>query len=159
MVTTLGPPYLTQNEVSPFMIGVTLSAGSLLAAATQRYAWKLERWLGQARAITLLILLPGLLYWLLAFSAGPFASVFIVVLMYGGNDMKAPLFSAYQNALISSENRATVLSLINMFVSLYLALGEPVFAALGERSLDLAFLALGAVIVGAGLALRPLRSL
>ena len=159
MVTTLGPPYLTQNEVSPFMIGVTLSAGSLLAAATQRYAWKLERWLGQARAITLLILLPGLLYWLLAATAGPFASVFIIVLMYGGNDMKAPLFSAYQNALISSENRATVLSLINMFVSLYLALGEPVFAALGERSLNLAFLALGAVIVGAGLALRPLRSL
>ena len=128
----------------------------MLAALTQRYAWKLEQWLGQARAIALLILLPpGALYWLLAATAGPFASVLIIALMYGGNDMKAPLFSAYQNALISSENRATALSLINMFVSLYLALAEPIFAALGEHSLDLAFVALGAVIVCAGLTLRP----
>ena len=154
MVTTLGPPYLTQNEVSPFMVGATLSIGSLLAAIAQRYAWKLERLLGETRAIALLILLPGALYWLLAATTGPYAGVLIVMLMYGGNDMKAPLFSAYQNALIKSEYRATALSLINMGVSLYLALAEPIFAAIGERSLDLAFLALGGVIIGAGLLLR-----
>ena len=154
VITTLGPPYLTQNEVSPFAIGLTLSLGSLLAAVTQRYAWLLERWLGRERAITLLILLPGALYWALAWAAGPAATFLILILIYGGNDMKAPLFSAYQNALISSENRATTLSLINMFKSLYLALMAPLYAALAQGSLALAFLAMGGVILLSGLLLR-----
>lgn len=157
MVTTLGPPYLARNEVSPFVIGVALSLGSLLAALTQRYAYKVEEWLGQARAITFLILLPGILYWALASVVGPFATVLIVVLMYGGNDMKAPLFSAYQNALIASENRATVLSLINMFVSLFVAVMAPVYASIAEQSLETAFITIGAVIIGGGLLLRVHR--
>lgn len=157
MITTLGPPYLAGNEVSPFAIGVVLSLGSLLAALTQRYAYKLEAWLGQQRAIALLILLPGLTYWVLALAAGPIATVLVVILMYGSNDMKAPLFSAYQNALIESENRATVLSLINMFVSLFLALMAPLYAGLAQVSLELAFVVMGAVIIAAGLLLRVQR--
>ncbi len=154
IVTTLGPPYLVQNEVSPFAVGLALSVGSLLAALTQRYAYKFEGWLGQARAIAVLILLPGVLYWLFATVVGPFATLFVVILMYGVNDMKAPLFSAYQNALIESKNRATVLSLISMFTSLFLALGLPVYAALAEQSLEVTFVVMGAVIMLAALILR-----
>ena len=157
IVTTLGPPYLVQNEVSPYVVGVTLSFGSLLAAFTQRYAYKLEEWLGQQRTIALLILLPSLLYWILAAVAGPFATVLVVILMYGGNDMKSPLFSAYQNALIESRNRATVLSLISMFLNLFAALASPLYAALAQRSLPLAFVAMGTVIMLAALLLRVHR--
>lgn len=157
IITTLGPPYLVQNDVSPYVVGVTLSIGSLLGAFTQRYAYKFEEWLGQQRAIALLILLPGLTYWILASVAGPFATVLVIILMYGSNDMKAPLFSAYQNALIESRNRATVLSLINMLVSLFLALGMPIYAALAERSLELTFLMMGTVIIVGGLVLRGHR--
>ena len=157
LVTTLAAPYLTLNQVAPFTVGVVLSVGSLLAAFTQRYAYKVEQWLGQGRAIALLIVLPGLMYWLLALAAGPLAPVLIVILMYGSNDMKAPLFSAYQNALIDSENRATVLSLINMFVSLFLALMAPLYARLAEDSLETAFVAMGAVIIFAALFLRVHR--
>ena len=157
LVTTLGPPYLTENDVSPFVVGVVLSVGSLLAAATQRYAYKLEAWLGQARAIALLTLLPGLMYWLLALAVGPAATVFVMILLYGVNDMKAPLFSAYQNAIIQSRNRATVLSLINMFLNLFAALAAPLFAAIAETSLAAAFLAMGLMIVTAGLLLRAHR--
>ncbi len=157
VVTTLGPPYLVQNEVSPFMIGLTLSLGSLLAVFTQRYAYKLEEWLGQKWAIALLIMLPGLMYWLLAAVAGPFATVLVVILMYGVNDMKSPLFSAYQNALIKSRNRATVLSLINMFLNFFVAFAAPLYAALAERSLPLSFVTLGAVIMLAALLLRVHR--
>ena len=157
IVTVLGPPYLVRNEVSPFVIGVALSLGSLLAAFTQRYAYKVEEWLGQARAIALLILMPGALYWILAVVAGPVAPVLIIILMYGVNDMKAPLFSAYQNALIESKNRATVLSMISMFLSLYMALALPVYAALAQRSLSLTFVVMGLVIVLAGLLLGAHR--
>ena len=157
LVTTLAPPYLVANEASPPLIALALSLGSLLAALTQHYAYKIEAWLGQQAAIALLILLPGILYWLLAWAAGPILTVFIVFLMYGMNDMKAPLFSAYQNDLIESKNRATVLSLINMFVSLFLAVCAPIYAALAQSSLDLAFVVMGAVIILAGLVLRVYR--
>ena len=154
IVTTLGPPYLVQNEVSPFAIGLVLSFGSLLAAFTQRYAYKVEGWLGQRMAIAVLIVLPGLLYFLLAAVAGPIATVLVVILMYGCNDMKSPLFSAYQNALIESRNRATVLSLISMFLNLFAALASPIYARLAEGSLPLAFIAIGSVILLAALLLR-----
>lgn len=157
LAVTLGPPYLVQNEVSPFAIGAVLSAGSLLAAFTQRYAYKVEEWLGRNRAIAMLILLPGLLYWMLAAVAGPIAAASVMILMYGLSNMKGPLFSAYQNALIESKNRATVLSLINMFVSLFVALGAPIYAALAEQSLEQTFLVMGAVIVTAALLLRAHR--
>ena len=91
------------------------SAGCLYAALRVQ----MEAWLGRGRAIALLIFAPGLMYWILAAVAGPYATVFIMILLYGTNDTKAPLFSAYQNALIESRNRATVLSLINMFASLF----------------------------------------
>jgi len=157
LAVTLGPPYLVQNEVSPFAIGAVLSAGSLLAAFTQRYAYKVEAWLGRDRAIATLILLPGLLYWILAAVAGPIATASVVILMYGFSNMKGPLFSAYQNALIENKNRATVLSLINMFVSLFVALGAPVYAALAEQSLEQTFLVMGTVIVAAAVLLRVHR--
>ena len=157
LVTTLGPPYLIENGAAPFMTAVVLSLGSMLAAFTQRYAYKLEEWLGQARAIALLILLPGAMYWLLAAAAGGAATVLIMLLLLGLADMKAPLFSAYQNALIESKNRATVLSLINMCLNLFIALAAPLFAAIAETSLTGAFLAIGVMIVAAGLLLRAHR--
>lgn len=157
LAVTLGPPYLVQNEVSPFAIGAVLSAGSLLAAFTQRYAFKVEEWLGWDRAIAVLILLPGLLYWILAAVAGPIATALVMILMYGCSNMKGPLFSAYQNSLIESKNRATVLSLINMFVSLFLALGAPIYADLAQRSPTVAFVVMGSVIVAAALLLRAHR--
>ena len=157
LITTLAAPYLVQNDVSPFIIGVVLSVGSLLAAITQRYAYKIEAWLGQQTAIALLILLPGIMYWVLAWVAGPALTVLVVIVMYGINDMKAPLFSAYQNALIDSQNRATVLSLINMFVSLFVAIVAPIYASLAQISPILAFMVMGGVILIAGILLRVHR--
>jgi len=157
LVTTLAPPYLVANDVSPFTVGLALSLGSLLAAFTQRYAYKFEQWLGQSAAIAILMLLPGLLYWLLAAVAGPMATVLVLVLMYGLNDMKAPLVSAYQNALIESKNRATVLSLISMVTSLFLAVVQPLYAALAQRTLEGTFVLMGVVIVLGGLLLQAHR--
>jgi MFS family permease len=157
LVTTFAAPYLIQNAVSPFMIGIALSVGSLLAAVTQRYAYKIEEFFGQNTTITLLILLPGCLYWILAAISGPVIALLVLILMYAANDMKAPLFSAYQNALIDSRSRATVLSLINMFVNLYVAIAAPIYAAIATRSLETAFIVIGSVILVAGVFLRGIR--
>ena len=47
LATTLGPPYLVQNDVTPFVVGVVLSLGSLLAAFTQRYAYRWKHGWGE----------------------------------------------------------------------------------------------------------------
>lgn len=159
LIAVLAAPYLTQKHVEPFMIGVALSVGSLLAAGAQRYAYKVEAWLGAPRAITVLVLLPGLLYGLLALIAGPAAAWVVIVLLYATSDMKAPLFSAYQNARIASRSRATVLSLINMLLNIFIALMAPLYAALAMQAPSLAFAVMGAVIIGAAALLRVDRLL
>ena len=154
LITTLAPPYLAANQVSPFAIALTLSLGSLLAAGTQRYAYRVEEVLGPHRALTVLTVLPGIAYFVLALISGPLPVWLVVTLMYGTNDMKQPLYSGYQNALITGKSRATVLSLMSMFSSLFVAIMAPVYAALATRSLPLAFVAMGAVILAAAVMLR-----
>ncbi len=147
LIVTLAAPYLTLNGVSPFVIGMTLSIGSLFAVFTQRYAYKLETWLGQERAILFLLLLPASMYGVLALVSGSIMPVVVIIIMYATNEMKSPLFSAYQNGLIGSKNRATVLSIINMLLNLFVAIVSPLYAAIGMFSLPLAFLIIGCVIV------------
>jgi len=147
LIVTLAAPYLDMNGVSPFVVGVTLSIGSLLSAGTQRYAYKFEEWLGQERAILFLLLLPAFMYGILALVSGSILPVIVIILMYGTNDMKSPLFSAYQNSMIGSKNRATVLSIINMFLNLFVAIVAPIYAAIGSYSMPLAFGIMGAVIL------------
>ncbi len=154
LIVTLAAPYLRQNGVSPFVIGLTLSIGSLLSAITQRYAYKLEEWLGQARAIQFLLLLPAFMYGTLALVSGSIMPVLIIIIMYGTNDMKDPLFSAYQNGMIGNKNRATVLSIINMFLNLFVAVIAPIYAAIGTISLPLTFTIMGGVILLTTLILR-----
>lgn len=153
LITTFAAPHMTQNEVSPALIGVALSIGSLLAAFTQRWAYRVEQVLGPRLGVMVLTLFPGIMYWGLALLAGPLTWLWIV-LMYGTNDMRAPLFSAYQNAHIQPESRATVLSLINMLLNIYIAVMAPLYAAIATGSLPLAFMLIGSVILLAGCALR-----
>lgn len=154
LVTTLAAPYLTQNGVSAFGIGLALSIGSLLAAFTQHNAYRVEKLVGVRRGMAFLILLPGLSYLILAAVRHPILTWAVIVWMYGTNEMKNPLFSAYQNELITSESRATALSLINMFWSLFIAVAAPLYAALAVESLSLAFVVMGCVILITGVGLR-----
>lgn len=154
LITTLAPPYLDMNQVSPFAIALTLSIGSLLAALTQRYAYWLEQVLGPRAAIILVTILPGISYMVLALVSGPLPVWLMITLMYGTNDMKQPLYASYQNALITNRSRATVLSLMSMFSSLFVAVMAPVYAALATASLPLAFGVMSGVILVSALLLR-----
>lgn len=153
-ITTLAPPFMAQNGVPPYWVALALSFGSLLAAFAQANAHRLERWLGGRWALVILILLPGVNYLLLAALVGALPVWLLVTLMYGTNDMKAPLLSGYQNALISSRTRATVLSMISMVVSLFIAVVAPLYASIAAQSLSLAFVVMGSVIIGAAFILR-----
>lgn len=153
-ITTLAGPYLAQNGVPPYWIALALSFGSLIAAFAQANVHRIERLLGERWALVVLILLPGVNYLLLASLVGALPVWLLVMFMYGTNDLKAPLLSATQNALISSHSRATVLSMISMIVNVFVAVVAPIYASLATRSLSLAFVVMGSVILGASLLLR-----
>jgi MFS family permease len=154
LVTTLAPPYLNQNDVPVFAIGLALAFGSLMAAFTQRYAYRVEQILGPRWGLAVITLLPGFSYLVLAAVSGPIAAWLLITWMYATNDMKQPLISAYQNAQIASRSRATVLSLINMFVNIFVAVMGPIYAALATQSMPLAFMVMGGVILAGGIVLR-----
>ncbi|MBI1282235.1 MAG: MFS transporter [Anaerolineaceae bacterium] len=154
LVTTYAAFYMSKHNLSPLAIALALSIGSLLAAVTQHSAYRIERWLGKRWSLLLLTLLPGISYLVLAFSTAPYLIWFIIVWMYATNDTRVPLISAYQNALISSENRATTLSLVNMFLNIFVAVMGPIYATLGTINFAFAFIAMGLVILFAGITLR-----
>jgi hypothetical protein len=154
LVTTLAPPYLAQNQVPPFWIALSLSLGSLLSALTTRYAYRVGRAFGLQRSLLLLTLLPGVCYGLLAVSVGAVPVWLLITGMYGSNDMRNPLLAAYRNTHISDTSRAAVLSMMGMLLNLFVSIMTPVYGGLATRSLPLAFVVIGAVIISATLLLR-----
>jgi MFS family permease len=151
---TFSQPYLIDHGVSTFVIGVALAAGSLLATLAQKYVYLLESVLGKRGGVFVAAILPGVLYMFLAAASGAVIIFLLIVFTYGVNELRKPLFSAYQNKLIASRHRATMLSLMNMFTSMYVAVMSIAYGALADRSIPLAFLAIGAVIVAAAVLLR-----
>lgn len=72
-------------------------------------------------------------------------------------EIRNPLLSSYKNEQIKSKNRATVLSLINMFSSLYIALMSLVFGRIADYSIPMAFVSIGLLIILFAVVLRTDR--
>lgn len=69
-------------------------------------------------------------------------------------EARNPLLSSYKNEQIKSKNRATVLSLINMFGMLYVALTGLVFGKIADYSISIAFISIGLLILLFAVVLR-----
>ena len=154
LLITLSQPYFIEQQAPVWMMGLALSLGSLIAIFTQKYAYAVETVLGKRWGLFISALAPGLCYVMLALVTGALPVLVLVILIHGIGPVKSPLLSAYQNALIRSESRATVLSLVNMLSSLWIALGSLFFGGLADLSLPLAFVMIGGVIVVATVLLR-----
>mgnify|MGYP001358384143 CR=1 FL=1 len=150
LVTTFAAPTMTQHQIAPEWIAISLSFGSFLAIFTQRNAIRVEQIMGKKWGLIFLVIMPALSWVLLAGVSGGMVWL-IIVWMYATNGMSSPLLSAYQNALIPDQNRATTLSLMNMFNSLFISIMSPLYAGIG---IPIAFLLIGAVILVAGILLR-----
>lgn len=151
---SLVPPHLVAHDAPTFLIGASLSFGSLLATFTQKYAYALESLLGRRAGLVVAAILPGVLLLLLALASGAYSIFTLVVLIYGVGPMRVPLMSAYQNAHISSGRRTTVLSLINMVAMLWSSIGSLIAGALADHSIPLVFGLTGVVMLLAVAAFR-----
>jgi len=150
LVTTFAAPTLSQHQIAPEWIAIALSLGSFLAIFTQRNAIKVEQIMGKKWGLLFLVILPAVSWGLLAVVSGGMVWL-IIVWMYATNGMSSPLLSGYQNTLIPDQNRATTLSLMNMFNSLFISIMSPLYAGIG---IPIAFLLIGGVILVAGILLR-----
>ena len=150
---SLYQPFFTRVSVPTFWIGASLSFGGLSAFLMQKYAFWFEKKLGKYGFFVMTIW-PGVMYMLFAFISLPALLIPIFILTYASMDARNPLLSAYKNEQIKSHNRATVLSLINMSSSLYIALMSLVIGRIADYSIPMAFMFIGVLIVLFAIILR-----
>lgn len=147
-------PYFSQAEIPAFGMGWAFAIGALLAGLGERYVYKVEAWLGPRWGLWVVAILPGICYLFFALvTALPLIFLFFV-LTYGSATLKNPLLSAYQNALIAPQQRATVLSLLSLCTSFYVALFSLLVGWLADLDLRYGFALIGLIIIAATLLLR-----
>jgi MFS family permease len=124
-----------------------MAGGSLLGALLMKYAYKIEEKIGMKKTIFLTTILPGIFYLAMAFIIGPALSFLWYIFLRGTSILRDPLFSQYQNDHIESHNRATVLSVISMIVSLYLVIMRLILGKIADYDLITSFIVMGVIIV------------
>lgn len=144
---TLYQPYFVQAGVAPVWFGPALAVASGLSVLGARYAYWLEARLGKLWSLVAAAGLPGLLTLSMAGVSHVVGSVAVFCLAYGATSLRGPLMSARLNAHISSENRATVLSLVSMLSGLYVAGMGLVIGRVADASIPLALAVMGGIVM------------
>jgi MFS family permease len=147
IIMFLFQPYFLIAGVPNALWGVSMAGGSLLGALLMKYAYKIEEKIGMKKTIFLTTILPGIFYLAMAFIIGPALSFLWYIFLRGTSILRDPLFSQYQNDHIESHNRATVLSVISMIVSLYLVIMRLILGKIADYDLITSFIVMGVIIV------------
>ncbi len=143
----LYPPYFLKAHVPQIMFGLALSVGSIFTLIGNKYAYLFEKKLGVCKGIFVATILPAILYFSLAFFYQPVLSFILFCLIYLPSGLQDPLFTDYQNRHIESENRATVISLVSMLNNVYIACVGLLIGFLADKSLNIAFIGIGIIIL------------
>lgn len=143
----LQPPYFQLSGVNPSLLGLSLTIGGILAILASKYAYKVEGMLGMGRSVFLATALPAVLYILMAFIIHPVAAVLLFILNFGSMSLQDPLLADYTNQHINSNIRATTLSVIGMFSSVYITLVGLLVGWVADHSILYAFILMGAIVL------------
>lgn len=140
-------PYFLKAGVPQIFYGSALSLGAVFGLLGNKFAYFFEKHFGVNRAIFIVTVIPGILYFLMPVLYNPLISFILVSLLYLPLGIQDPLFTDYQNRHIESVNRATVLSLISMLNNIYIAVMGLVLGFLADKSLNTSFMLIGLVIL------------
>lgn len=143
----LQPPYFHISYVPTYWLGLSLTLGGLVAIAASMYAHKLEKLLGAPRAAFVAAIIPAYLYIAMSVFDTPILAIVIFVLTFGLMSLQDPILAAYNNRFIPSNIRATTLSTINMFSSIYITLLGLFIGVIADYSVTYAFLFMGILIL------------
>jgi MFS family permease len=151
---------LAREAALPVALNGPLGAGiNLLGMLLLWTAPRLERRLGLPRLLLTTAVLPGVLYLGLGalgshrMAALSLPAAFVIV---GMKLLRAPLLSDLINRQVESRNRATMLSGVSMLERGVIFMLYPIIGAAADRSLSIAFIALGgATLLFAALSRLP----
>lgn len=141
------PPYFSLSHLPVVWLGPALVGGGIIAMLSSKYAYKLESLVGAKNAMLISTFIPGVFYILMSIIYLPSISILLFSFNFGLMSLQDPLLADYQNAHISSEIRATALSLISMLSSAYISIMGLVIGKIADISIPYAFLFMGAVAV------------
>ena len=145
-LSSLFQPYFQNIGVPDPLFGFTMALASIFAFLASRNAYRIEKRLGPRISLLIATLFPGLIYMILFINNTPWMGIILVASFRGFNALKHPLLSDLLNRQISSQSRATVISMINMMIGVYTAIMGIVIGAVAERSLRGSFLLSGIII-------------
>lgn len=147
----LTQPYLEATHVPLGLFGTVLAVFLFCAAFFSWNAHKIEAFLGKKIALISLLILPSLGYLLLSSVGAAWSGVFIL-LFYATRGINNPITLDYINGLISSDNRATVLSVKNLAVRIIFSIIGPLAGWANDAcSLRFALLFSGAIFLILGM--------
>ncbi len=147
-------PQLARSGLPGFLFGPAFGVASLLALLGTRYAYLLDRVLKPRTALLVATALPGVIYLALAAVSHPVLAVTLFCLQSGAAALKGPLFGAYVNARVPDAGRATTLSVVSLFGSLYVGAMGLVIGWLADASVHGAFALVGALVLAGAFVLR-----
>jgi MFS family permease len=103
------PMFFMATKTPTFMFGALWALFLVISAGVSYKAHSIEEFLGRKKSLIVLFVLPILGYLLLGFSMNIITIIFIP-LFYVARGLNNPITKSYINGLISSEDRATILS-------------------------------------------------
>lgn len=134
--------------------GLIIGFAWLLQALLSHYAFKLKEWFGK-KSLFITTIIPGLMYVSLAIFFNEWIAIISYWLCNSFIYARDPLFSEYINEHLPSKNRATMLSVISMISSGYVALMRLLIGKITNVNNSYAFLFMGClIIIGSFFALR-----
>lgn len=118
-------PYLKLAGLPLVLFGVVWAGLQFSVGIFSFYAHKIEMFFGRKRTLILLVVLTGVCYCLLGVFQSLWAISFIAVL-YCLRGISYPVMKDYINQIITSDIRATVLSVVSMVRRLFFSIFGPV---------------------------------
>ena len=106
-------PYFKDFQVPPYLIGLSLSLGTILNIILIKYSYLLEKYFTLGKIILYINLILGIFYIALGVFVSPIFIVGIFICLYGLFNLQNPIISDYINGHTPSHIRTTVLSSVS----------------------------------------------
>ena len=136
-------PFFKNISIPVAVYGILWTCLNATVGFSALLAYRIERKLGETRVVTLIVLLTTITY-IALFLSQSFWLLAIIFVFYILRGIATPVLKDYINKLISSETRASVLSLRNLIIRGIFSLLAPFVGYLADKvSLQVAFLIAG----------------
>ncbi|MFX1273528.1 MAG: MFS transporter [Promethearchaeota archaeon] len=141
-------PYLEGFGVLVAFLGFVTTLLTFMQVVFMNLVPKLYDHVGNRKKLLLIFtLIPGISFILLSILQISFMMIILFMMIVGFGISRSLIHTKSINTLIETENRATVLSTINMISTLIKAILFPLAGFLVESSLNLAFIVLGLIMI------------